>query len=65
MSKEADFCTVCDHKIIPGVACDGQPEECPFHAVHHNNAHRQESRYATVVDSMIGDKDLDTVKGID
>ena len=24
------YCTVCDHGVVDGVACDGKPEECPL-----------------------------------
>ena len=30
---EQFYCTVCDHGVIDGVACDGKPEECPFNAM--------------------------------
>lgn len=27
---EKVYCTVCDHCVVKGVACDGRPEECPL-----------------------------------
>lgn len=27
---KAVYCTVCDHGVVDGVACDGKPEECPL-----------------------------------
>jgi len=27
--QQYQYCDVCDHRIVPGVACDGQPSECP------------------------------------
>lgn len=64
MSQEPEYCTVCDHKIVPGVACDGQPEECPFHP-EHGMKHRQSDRFAATVDSLTGDKDIDAIRSID
>ncbi|MGD2082669.1 MAG: hypothetical protein PVF91_06875 [Chromatiales bacterium] len=26
-----EVCNICDHQMVPGVACDGQFEECPHH----------------------------------
>ena len=64
MSQESTFCEVCDHKIVSGIACDGQPEECPFHAVH-GTKQRQMDRYAAAVDSLTGKKDADVVRSVD
>lgn len=27
------YCTVCDHGVVDGVACDGKPEECPLNCL--------------------------------
>jgi len=64
MSQEQGFCSVCDHKIIPGVACDGMPDECPLHAAR-DMQRDQTNLYAITVDSMTGQKDFDSVKSID
>ncbi|MEJ2576420.1 MAG: hypothetical protein P8106_06960 [Gammaproteobacteria bacterium] len=29
LQQKYQYCDVCDHRIVPGVACDGQPRECP------------------------------------
>jgi len=64
MSQENAFCSVCDHKIVPGVACDGQPEECPYHKEHPAKHHRT-SAFAVTVDSMTGESATDAVRSID
>lgn len=63
MSLEQGFCAVCDHKIVPGVACDGMPDECPFHVVLGERQHRT-SAFAATVDSVTDLKDFDSVKSI-
>ena len=30
-SAAQEICNICDHQMVPGVACDGQFEECPHH----------------------------------
>ena len=64
MSPESIFCTVCDHNIVTGIACDGQPEECPFRAGANQKPARN-NNYAATVDRMIGSSDVAVVKGID
>jgi len=63
MSHEQAFCSVCDHQIIPGVACDGMPEECPNHLAHTRKP-TQAGRFAVALDSMRGEQDFDSVKSI-
>jgi hypothetical protein len=64
MSQQTAFCDVCDHKIVTGIACDGQPKECPYHAVH-GTKHRQIDNFAMAVDSLTGKSDPDAVRSID
>ena len=64
MSQKQAFCSVCDHKIVPGVACDGMPEECPSHTLHLEK-HHQTRNFAATVDKVTGEKDFDCVKGLD
>lgn len=64
MSNNPSFCSVCDHNVLPGVACDGQPEECPYHVEHPAKPVAQNS-YAVITDSMTGIHDSDAVKGVD
>lgn len=64
MSPESNFCNVCDHNIVTGIACDVQPEGCPFRTGHTHKAARNNS-YAATVDRVIGSKDVAVVKGID
>jgi hypothetical protein len=65
MSPESIFCTVCDHNIVTGTACDGQPEECPYHTGPNRKVARNINNYAATVDRMIGSSDVAVVKGID
>lgn len=64
MSQQQTFCSVCDHQIIAGVACDGQPDECPYHAEHSVKRHQAVS-FAAIIDSVTGSREIDAVKGID
>ncbi len=64
MFQEKGFCGVCDHKIVPGVACDGMPEECPSHTLATDNRHRI-SDFAVTVDKVTGEREFDCVRGID
>ena len=64
MTRDQAICTVCDHEIVPGVACDGMPEECPSHAPQAKNL-RQPSNFAATVEKVTGERDFVCVKGID
>ncbi len=64
MSLKQTYCAVCDHEVVPGVACDGQPDECPYHVAHVEKQH-QKSSFAATVDSMTGEKNTESVKAID
>ena len=64
MSNQTAFCSVCDHQIVPGVACDGQPGECPAHVYHYKQA-RKIGNYAVTIDNVTGCKERVAVKGID
>lgn len=64
MSKQTAFCAVCDHQIVPGVACDGQPRECPWNVFQRKQAPKTGS-YAITIDNVTGSKDIDAVRGID
>lgn len=61
MKDENDFCAGCDHKIVPGVACDGMTLDCPYHpqAKRHPSAM---TRYASAQDSFSGKLDFDAVR---
>jgi hypothetical protein len=50
MSARAEeiYCTVCDHGVVDGVACDGMPEECPLNAVHLRTFGKERSRLSSV-----------------
>ena len=47
-------CVVCDHEIVQGVACDWQPEDCPYSCdakKHANRLAQQNAMWA----SLLGD----------
>ncbi len=64
MIQEKAICSVCDHQIVAGVACDGMTGECPSHVVQ-TKQHRQASNFAATMDRVTGENEFDCVKGID
>lgn len=64
MIREKAICTVCDHKIVSGVACDGVSGECPTKVADTQQEPRLNS-FAVTVDRVTGENEFDCVKGID
>jgi hypothetical protein len=64
MRHKQAFCYVCEHEIVPGVACDGTLETCPSQTPHMKKQ-RLTSDFAATVDKVTGEKDFDCVKGLD
>ena len=64
MRHNPTLCYVCEHEIVPGVACDGMPEVCPSQSTHMEKQ-RQTRTFAATVDKVTGEKDFDCVKGLD
>lgn len=61
--KEQEYCEVCEHRIVHGVACNGVPREC----AHPQPAAAPEPhpRNAVAVDSFFDDDEYDAVRGLD
>lgn len=64
MSFEQNTCAHCHHKLISGIACDGQPETCPLHP-DAQLKHYREPRFASASDEMTGLIEPDVVRGLD
>ncbi len=64
MDKESKFCAVCDHQIVPGVACDGPTRARPHQHLSRSFTGRLRlTRYAAVLDSFSGCREYDVVRG--
>ena len=63
--KEAEYCDVCDHRIVRGVACDGHPNECTYHSEGLKGAAVRHADYSAAVARCLGNEDCDAVRGID
>jgi len=64
MSFEHAFCHYCHHQVVSGVACDGQPEECPLHPAEPEKRTRT-TPFAVTLDEMTGVHEPDAVRSFD
>lgn len=64
MITEEPICSVCDHAVLPGIACDGMQNECPADKKSIQQP-REGNGYAATVERVTGEIEYDCVKGLD
>ncbi len=61
------YCSVCDHEVVDGVACDGKPEECPLNSagLGHMSVRRKSSQIRVRVADCAQPDEYDFIRGED
>jgi hypothetical protein len=62
VNEEVTVCAGCEHRVIPGVACDGLQRACPHHLAHQPQP-RARDRYAAALDRLGGASEYDVIRG--
>ena len=63
--EEQEYCDVCDHRIVGGVACDGFPRECLHQYPAVKPAQAECPHFEDVMDSFLGEDEFDAIRGLD